>query len=222
MSYSIHADRARGLSVAIAIATMTALHALALAPSGASAAGKPFGKQALVFACFKAKGKNKGALRVVPHRKRCKKMRGWRAMSWSAAGGKAGVHGAGGNTGARGAPGERGEPGPAGTPGAAGQIEQSLVETVQTQTAQIQALTNEVTTLTTELTTLTTELTDLEATVSNVCAQIDTLTTQSDALLAGVADAGIVSGLLGGLVSLTFNTVLPTALGSWGTDCVDP
>jgi hypothetical protein len=180
--------------------------------AGANAAStQHFGKNGVVYACYKAKGKNRGALRVVGRPAACRKLRGWRRMSWHSDGSAraTGDTGGSGTAGAPGAPvaGQRGSAGPAGTEGsqgAPGEVEKSLIETVQTQTTQIQGLSEEVTNLTGELT-------SLEATVQSTCAQLTALTDQSDELVEGVAGISL-SGVVGGLLEVP---PLPEPLGSF-------
>jgi hypothetical protein len=72
-------------------------------------------KDGKIHACYKAKGKGKGTLRVVRNGKvKCPKR--WKKTAWYASGptGPAGPQGQPGATGANGQPGERGLPGTAG------------------------------------------------------------------------------------------------------------
>ncbi len=220
-------------------ATIAVLAALLLAATvgAGSASAHPFGKNGYVYACYKVKGKNRGALRVVRHARKCKRMRGWRRMSWSALGfsGPAGARGSQGSTGQSGPAGERGPQGEAGTQGAAGEIEKSLIETVQTQSLQIDELTNEVSSLTGSVTSLVSELTDqelelasltgqvssltselvnLEGTVEGACTQISEVTDQSDELTEAVAGLSLNGTLeaLGGLLEVP---ALPATLGTF-------
>jgi hypothetical protein len=132
-------------------------------------------------ACVKAKGKNRGALRLVPSPRGCKRLRGWRPVAWSAsisssATGQSGSQGAGGEQGLQGNPGPEGKEG---QQGVAGQVEKSLVDTIQTQSVKIDELTDEVANLEGDLA-------DLEGTVGETCSQLTTLTGQSDEIVSGV------------------------------------
>ena len=85
--------------------------ALLLLPGAASAA-YPIAKDGKIYACFKTKGKGKGAIRVIRNAKvRCP--RKWRKMAWNATvrpgpQGPVGAAGASGGTGVAGAPGTAG------------------------------------------------------------------------------------------------------------------
>jgi hypothetical protein len=204
-------------------ATMAALSALLLSTAGPASAAQPFGKDGTIYACFKAKGKNKGALRVVPSKRSCRKMRGWRPMSWSAvdsgdASGQIGSQGTGGLQGQQGNPGPEGKQG---SQGVAGTVEKSLVDTIQAQSLQIDELTEDVTDLAGEVLTLEGDLsdltgglgdvegdvgnlsaglTDLEGTVGDSCEQLSTLTDQSDEILDSLLGSSVA--ILGNLLNV--------------------
>jgi len=87
------------------LASIAALLSLAvlLVGFGATASGAPMGKDGKLYACYKVKGKPKGAMRVVPGAKaRCK--RGERKVVWSVAGSisQAGANGQAGGGGQQG------------------------------------------------------------------------------------------------------------------------
>jgi hypothetical protein len=176
------------------------LGALLFATVGASPAGaQPFGRDGVIHACFKAKGRNRGALRVVASQGGCRKLRGWRPMSWSATGFSGGAGGAGprGATGVEGPAGEPGPRGETGQQGVAGEVEQSLLDTVQSQTSQIEALTEEVSDLANEVV-------DLEETVESACAKIPLLAEHSDETAAA-----LVGSSVGGILGAVFNVPNP-------------
>jgi hypothetical protein len=181
-----------------AIATVAALSALFLSTAVPAGAAKP-GKSGVIYACFKAKGKNKGSLRVVASKRGCKKMRGWRPLSWTVNGSGARV--GQGQAGAQGHPGPEGKQGQA---GAAGQVEQSLLETIENQTTQINALSADVSDLTDEVLSLEGDLGELEGTVGDTCAQLSVLTDQTDEVLESLLGASI-----GGIVGGVFNVPSP-------------
>lgn len=226
------------------ITTMAALSALVFSTAGAgTAAAQSFGKDGAIHACYKAKGKDKGALRVVPTARGCKKLRGWRSVSWGAgsfsgASGQNGSQGSGGAHGQQGPQGNSGPEGKEGQQGTAGQVEKSLTETIQKQTSQITDLTEQVTDLSGEVlslegdlgdlsgglanvegdvTDLTGGLVDLEGTVGETCTQLTTLTGQTDEIVSGVTDVALNNALqlLGGLVSFPN---LPGTLGAFECD----
>lgn len=166
------------------LATMAALGALLLSTAGPASAAKPLGKDGTIYACFKAKGKNKGALRVVSRKPACRKMRGWRPLSWSVTG-PAG-HEARIERGQQGPQGDAGAEGKVGQAGAAGQVEESLLETIEDQTTQINALTAQVA--------------DLEGTVGDACGQLSTLTDQSNEILDSLLGSSVA--ILGNLLNV--------------------
>jgi hypothetical protein len=86
-----------------------------LAFAATASAASPVAKDGKIHACYKAKGKGKGTMRLVRNGKvRCPKK--WRKVAWYAAGqgGSAGQPGAAGANGPQGPQGERGLPGTAG------------------------------------------------------------------------------------------------------------
>lgn len=204
-------------------ATMAALGALLLSTAGPASAAQPFGKDGTIYACFKAKGKNRGALRVVSRKPACKRMRGWRPLSWSAVD-PGGTSGQVGSQGANGQQGPEGSPGPEGKQGSqglAGTVEQSLLDTIQAQSLQIDELTEDVTELAGEVLTLegsladltgglgdvegvvgnlTSGLTDLEGTVGDTCDQLELLTDQSNDILDSLL--GSTVAILGNLLNV--------------------
>lgn len=79
-----------------------------------SAVGAPITKGGQVHACYRVKGKAKGAMRVVPAKKKCR--RGEKKLAWSVAGpaGSAGQNGGSGGDGTSGSNGSNGAQGSAG------------------------------------------------------------------------------------------------------------
>lgn len=222
------------IGVIAAVAAISVL--LVSLTTGAAMGAQYIGKNGVIYSCFKAKGKNKGALRVVPSKRSCRRMRGWRPLSWSAtsssAAGQNGSQGAGGQQGPQGNPGPEGKEG---AQGAAGQIEKSVLETVQNQTTQISSLTAQVTDLSDglanvegditdltggltslegDVTDLSGELTDLEGTVAETCAQLAVLTDQTDEIISGVSGVELNNALKLINALITFPD-LPVALGSF-------
>jgi hypothetical protein len=167
-------------------------------------AAQPLGKNGVIYACVKAKGKNKGSLRVVPSKSSCRRMRGWRPLTWSANGaGAAGQAGSQGAAGGGGQPGPEGNPGPEGKEGAAGQVEKSLVETIQSQTVQINSLTDQVANLSDDVV-------GLEGTVGETCDQLKTVTKQTDDVLDSLVGASI-----GGVLAVLNVPSPPDPLGTF-------
>ena len=108
-----------GVSLSLLTAVVGLLTGLVLV--GPATAASPV-KNGQVRACYKVKGKPKGAMRAVKG-KRCR--RGERRLTWSVVGpagaaGAAGSQGSTGSQGPQGAPGVKGNPGTAGTAGGSG------------------------------------------------------------------------------------------------------
>lgn len=175
------------LRAALAAAAIGAL-ALLCGPVAPAPAAKLIGKDGRVHACYKAKGKQKGILRLIAKKQRCK--RGERKAIWMLAGspgpagpaGAAGADGAPGQIGPRGAPGERGEKGAQGEQGP-----QGPAGPAGPGTAELEA----------QLAQLGEEVEALQGTLQGV---------SNEALLAALATVddlsgrlGVVEGLLGGV-----------------------
>jgi hypothetical protein len=108
-----------------AIGALTLLGALLLLAwtSQAAAAAPLVAKDGRIHACYKAKGRAKGTLRVVRNAKvRCP--RGWKKAAWNAGGSS----GAAGENGGSGAPGESGAGGTAGANGSVASLESKVSE----------------------------------------------------------------------------------------------
>lgn len=108
---------------------------------GPATAASPV-KNGQIRACYKVKGKAKGAMRVVKG-KRCK--RGERPLTWSVAGpagatGAAGSQGSPGTQGAQGVPGNPGANGSAGSTGGAGTSMANLETKVASLSLEVDAL----------------------------------------------------------------------------------
>ncbi len=144
---------------------------------GTASAGvkPPIGRDGKIHACYRVKGKPRGALRVVrSSRARC--LRGERKVAWVAAG-AVGTAGFNGSTGAQG---EQGSTGGAGTQGAA---VSTLAEQVKSLSARIDGL---------------------ESTLTGVCAQSEALTKQVNLVAEAVEGLGLngVLKTLGGLLEI--------------------
>jgi hypothetical protein len=147
----------------------------------ASAAGI-VAKDGKIHACYKAKGRGKGTLRVVRSAK-VKCPRKWKKTSWYASG-PAGPEGASGTPGANG---ETGTNGGSGLPGTTG-------------TVTVKALEDKVT----ELLTKVKELEALVPVVGALCSQASTLTTQLDSVESALGGLKLNAVLttLGGLLEV--------------------
>lgn len=157
----------------------------------ASASGASLiAKDGKIHACYKAKGKGKGTLRVVRNGKvRCPKK--WRKVSWYAG---SGYNGGSPTPGPAGPPGPQGE---RGLPGTAGNV---VVEELEDKVS--------------ELLTRVESLEALLPTVESLCAQAEVLTDQVNAVESAVSGLGLNAVLttLGGVLEIP---TLPGALPSF-------
>jgi hypothetical protein len=202
MGDSALSGRARAIGPAAIVAVALLGVALALtSATGTATAASLAAKDGKIHACYKAKGKGKGALRVVRSaRVRCP--RGWKKTAWNASG----TPGAAGENGGNGA----GEPGSGGGNGASG--------TAATN-AKVSSLESQVTELLTKLKSLESILagitnTQLKEAIGNVpvvatlCTEAKKLNEQSNGL--GTA-LGAVNTILDPLTLLPLPTI-PAAL----------
>jgi hypothetical protein len=170
---------------------LTLLAALALIFAPTAAAG-PVAKDGKIHACYKAKGKGKGTLRLVRNGKvRCPKK--WKKVAWSASG----VPGAQGESGSRG---EAGEGGTGGTPGLPG----------TTGTVTVKALEDKVTELLTKVKSLESILSGINnqqlkeaiaavPVVDALCTQAKALNEQSSGLGTALGGLAAIVDVLNGL-----------------------
>jgi hypothetical protein len=161
--------------------------AVALSSSAPASAAGIVAKDGKIHACYKAKGKGKGTLRVVRSAKvKCPKR--WKKVSWYAG------SGIGTPTGVPGPAGPAGPQGPQGEKGTAGNI---VVEGLEDKVA--------------ELLTKVKELEALIPTVTALCSQASALTTQMNSLedALGGLKLNTVLTTLGGLLEIP---TLPGAL----------
>lgn len=199
--------------------SVTALFLLALCAfvlftsSPASAAGL-VGKDGKIHACYKAKGKGKGTLRVVRSAKvKCPKK--WKKVSWYAAG-KGGPQG---EAGTNGTPGETGTNGSSGLPGTTGTV------TVKALEGKVTELLNKVTSLGTILNGINNQqlkeaiasvadVKALEAAVGSLCSQSSALTSQLNAVESALGGLSLNAVLttLGGVLNIP---TLPGPLSSF-------
>jgi len=171
---------------------LLALCAFVLFTSSTASAASLIAKDGKIHACYKAKGKGKGTLRVVRNGKvKCPKR--WKKVAWYASG----VPGAQGEAGA---PGSAGEGGATGIPGVSG----------ATGTVVVKELEDKVT----ELLAKVKSLEALIPTVSALCTQASALTNQINSLedaLAGLKLNAVLT-TLGGLLEIP---TLPGGLPSF-------
>jgi hypothetical protein len=181
---------------AIAAATLLAAALLLACIAGSASAASLAARDGKIHACYKAKGKAKGTLRVVRSAKaRCP--RGWKKTAWNASG----APGAAGENGGNGA----GEPGSAGGNGANGMAGTN---------AKVSSLESQVTELLTKLKSLESILagitnTQLKEAIGNVPV-IATLCTEAKKLNEQSNGLGTALGALGALLDPLTGGALPT------------
>ncbi len=178
---------------------------------GTAGAASPVGKDGKIHACYRVKGKPKGAMRIVPaSQKRCK--RGERKVAWSATSmtGAPGVNGTAGTTGSS-------QAGSNGSNGADGSNEAVLKTQVASLNLKVDGLEKVLGDVTNGQLT---EAVDTLPLVEELCTQNEELANQID-LVAGVVEGlGLNQALdlLGGLLEIP---ELPEPLGP-GFGCGAP
>jgi hypothetical protein len=188
----------RGFAAVVSV-LLSATLVVALMGGSADAAGL-IAKDGKIHACYKWKGKRKGALKVVRGAKvRCP--RRWKKIAWHASP----RPGPKGETGATGAPGERGPTGTAGNVAV-----EELEDTVSELQAKLEALEAVLNGTTSQQ--LSAAVGAVPA-VESLCAQTEALTDQSNSL-GGSMEA--LNTTLSTLVALFSPVTLPSALPSYG------
>jgi hypothetical protein len=196
-------------------AVLLALVALALAARPAAAA--PIGSDGVVHACYKAKGKPKGAVRVVKPGKACKTKKGEKAIAWTVFG----------------SPGTSGSTGSTGTPGTTAATQKDLLALlglIQQQAALIDSLTGQLGALGLDIDSLQQilngvtngELQSVIASlplVGDLCDQLSAVTNQANALRTVISGLGLNGALtlIGGLLQIP---ALPAALNPFSCPAV--
>ncbi len=190
--------------LSIFLAALAAGAVLIASIGGSASAKRPIGKDGTIHACYRVKGKPKGALRVVPSaRTRCR--RGERKTAWSVSPPVTST-----------TAGSAGSQGPSGAAGSAGADEAALKAQVGALSLRVEALegilqgiTNgDLTGMLGVLQGVTNE--DLLAAVGAVPA-VESLCEQSEALTEQVDDLGAATGAL---VSILNGTILGPIFGS--------
>jgi hypothetical protein len=174
---------------------------LAFLVFGATASAAPIAKDGKIYACYKAKGKGKGTLRLVRSGKaRCPRQ--WKKVSWYA---NLKTFGPGPNL--HGPAGPKGDTGPQGEKGTAGNVVESLEDKVTellTKVESLEAVLKGVTN--TDL------LGAIEAVpaVGALCEQAEDLTDQTTALGSTLGSLNtVLSPLLIGFSPVSVPTALP-------------
>jgi hypothetical protein len=193
-----------GLGRVSLLLSLALVGVLSMALVSTAVAAPAIGQGGQISACYKVKGKAKGAMRVVPASKKCRK--GERKLAWSVAGapGASGAAGAQGQTGASGAGGAKGDQGQTGAAGAPNTGEAALetkIVNLNLKIASLESILNGVTN--TELTDtiaglplLETDLSDLNTTVAGLGTTVTGLGTTVTGLTSDVTGLGSnVTGL---------------------------
>lgn len=184
--------------------------------AGSAIAAPIVAKDGKVSACYRVKGKVKGAMRVVPANKKCRK--GERKLAWNVAGSST-QNGAGGATGANGA---NGAADPA---GAATANEAALQAKIASLTVKVDGLEGILAGVTNgDLTGTVAKLTGISGlelskavgalpVVDSLCTQASTLTSQLNLVQGGLAGLGLnpVLTTLGGVLNIPTLPALLTA-----------
>jgi hypothetical protein len=199
------------------VVALVAIAALAVALATSAGAAKLVGKNGQVYACYKAKGKHKGAVHLVAKKGKCRK--GEQKVSWNSVGpqGKSGENGENGSNGSNGVGGESGTNGVAGTPGLEKQVNQ-LTSKVTELEGVLKGVTNgELLGALTKLQGISpTQLQEAVASVTKVnslCSQTSKLTSQSNALSETIGGLKLLNVLPG--VELEKSVPLPTPLSAF-------
>jgi hypothetical protein len=210
MGFGISGSRIGMLGLALLAAA-----ALCAAMIAGAANGALVGKDGRVYACYKAKGKRKGAVRLVAKKTKCRK--GEKKVSWSVAG----PSGEGGENGQNGENGVGGEGGVGGEKGLSQQGLEKQVQSLTSKLTQVESVLKginpgELSGALGKLQGISpTQLQEAVASVTKVtalCSQTGKLTSQSNAL--GQTLGGLE--LLGGLpVELKKAVPIPTPLSSF-------
>ncbi len=222
----------QGTSLALAPLVLVVLLVAGL--TGSASAAQVVGKDGRVYACYKAKGKQKGSVKLVAKKARCGKKE--RKVSWAVAGpqGPQGAAGAAGAAGLTGPGGPAGATGPQGAPGpGSGTQVGELLTRIEVLEGTLDGVTNDALTkalatvngiTNAELNALLDGLPTLESTVTGLgntvtglssdLGEIDTavggLTTQVGALCS---QAGTLTDQVNG-VRNSLNTLITNLLGS--------
>jgi hypothetical protein len=163
---------------------------LLLLVAGPASAAPLVAKDGKIHACYKAKGKEKGTLRVVRNGKvKCPKK--WKKVAWYAAG-VPGPQGAPGPRGQAGATGETGATGSAGAPGAPGRNENLVLNELEDKVSELLK-----------------KVQSLEGVVVTLCSQAKALNAQATALGGTL---GTLNTVLGAAFPLLGLPAVPSAL----------
>lgn len=189
-------DVKTGLGRVSLLLSLALVGLLSMALTSTAVAAPAIGKDGRISACYRVKGKAKGAMRVVPANKKCR--RGERKLAWSAAGspgvtGAPGPQGQAGANGANGQVGAKGDQGQAGAPNTGEVALETKIVNLNLKIASLESILSGVTN--TELTgtiaglpLLQTDLSDLDTTVAGLGTTVSGLTTNVTGLTSNVTD----------------------------------
>jgi hypothetical protein len=199
----------------LALALLAAAALCAAVVAGA-ANGALVGKDGRVYACYKAKGKRKGAVRLVAKKTKCRK--GEKKVSWSVAG----PSGEGGENGQNGENGVGGEGGVGGEKGLSQQGLEKQVQSLTSKLTQVESVLKginpgELSGMLSKLQGISpTQLQEAVASVTKVnalCSQTKELTNQSNGLGTAIGGLSLIGALPG--VELKKVAPIPNPLSSF-------
>lgn len=199
----------------LALALLAAA-ALCVAVVAGAANGALVGKDGRVYACYKAKGKRKGAVRLVAKKTKCRK--GEKKVSWSVAG----PSGEGGENGVNGENGVGGEGGVGGEKGLSQQGLEKQVQSLTSKLTQVESVLKginpgELSGMLSKLQGISpTQLQEAVASVTKVnalCSQTKELTNQSNGLGTAIGGLSLIGALPG--VELKKVAPIPNPLSSF-------
>ena len=204
-----------GAGKTIPLLCLLALCAFVLLGSSPAPAASIVARDGKIHACYKAKGRGKGTLRVVRSAKvRCPKR--WKKVSWYASG-PAGPQGASGSPGGNGETGTNGSSGLPGAPATATvvkQLEGKVTELLNKVTSLESILTGINNQQLKEAIAAVADVKALEAVVGSLCSQSSTLTSQLNSVESALGGLKLNAVLttLGGLLEVP---TLPGPLSSF-------
>lgn len=198
-------------TVALALLAATALCAAVIV---GQAGGALVGKDGRVYACYKAKGKRKGAVRLVAKKAKCHK--GEKKVSWGVSG-QSGENGQNGENGGNGEGGAGGEKGATSLGGLEKQV-QSLTSKLSTLESVLKGINpGDLTGVISKLQGISpTQLQEAVSSVTKVnalCSQTSELTSQSNALGKTIGGLGLLNNLPP--LELTKAVPIPNPLSSF-------
>lgn len=201
------------------VLALLAAVALCAAVIVGAASGALVGKNGRVYACYKVKGKRKGAVRLVAKNAHCRK--GEKKVSWSVTGpsGQSGENGQNGENGAGGEGGAGGEKGTSSLGGLEKQV-QSLTSKLTSLESVLKGITN------TELLGALSKLQGISGgqlqeavasvvKVNELCSQASKLTSQSNALGSALGGLELLGALPGVSIIPSSTAPIPTPLSTF-------